>query len=452
MENQVKNELQNSNFFILKALENGEKYGYEIIEMVKQLSNNKLEIKQATLYTNLKKLEQKKYINSYWKDSEIGGKRHYYYITDNGLKYLKELDINFTTPKEIIKDEPAKEKNVEIIDSKTINNNAKAYWSENKYFAPKTFNSNDNNANGEVLKVNQNNTAQGEQIVSNKKIMDINLCDNKEMQKNEKKCDAVILSQEETISSSYAAISMENRPINGVNNNTDIDYKNILGELYSNKETFATKNETQNIECVNNLNTQPIDNENVFKNDEINKEPKKDNKQIKLNRIVNNFSNYKIKVKSHNKLYQVNINSGEYIKTNKLRFVLSIINFAFFAVLVILAGLLLNDLNIPNNSTVLGVCVGVASVYPITMLIVYLINKNKRARNNFNFKNIILLIILLCLVSMIFIISICFLCGMTNMNQAKYIYFWFIPVLISITLITYPIIKNLLIKSKKFNC
>ena len=69
---------------ILLELQNGDKYGFELTKNIETKSEGKVVIKQPTLYTLLKKLEKSKYISSYWQDSEIGGKRHYYRLTDNG--------------------------------------------------------------------------------------------------------------------------------------------------------------------------------------------------------------------------------------------------------------------------------------------------------------------------------------------------------------------------------
>lgn len=69
---------------ILLELKGGDKYGLEITKSIEKRSNGRIVIKQPTLYTILKKLEKSKFISSYWLDSDIGGKRHYYKITENG--------------------------------------------------------------------------------------------------------------------------------------------------------------------------------------------------------------------------------------------------------------------------------------------------------------------------------------------------------------------------------
>lgn len=72
---------------ILESLLDGDKYGYEIIKVVKEKSDGKVELKQPSLYSSLKRFEQKGLISSYWGDSDIGGRRHYYSITEVGRNY-----------------------------------------------------------------------------------------------------------------------------------------------------------------------------------------------------------------------------------------------------------------------------------------------------------------------------------------------------------------------------
>lgn len=85
---------------VLKLLEKEEKYGYQIISELKEKSNNRLLLKEGTLYPILYRLEDDKFVESKWSEA-VGKKvpRKYYVITEEGRKALQEiqtlwLDIN----------------------------------------------------------------------------------------------------------------------------------------------------------------------------------------------------------------------------------------------------------------------------------------------------------------------------------------------------------------------
>ena len=75
---------------VLSILKGGESYGYEIIQRVKNLSEEELNWTDGMLYPVLHRLEKEKLIESNWQTSEIGRKRKYYSITKQGLKALEE--------------------------------------------------------------------------------------------------------------------------------------------------------------------------------------------------------------------------------------------------------------------------------------------------------------------------------------------------------------------------
>lgn len=102
--------------FILLELTDEDKYGFELIKAIETKSNGKIVIKQPTLYTVLKKLEKSKFITSYWQDSEIGGKRHYYKLTENGRLQVSTLPSYEFLLNNILNedDETEKEENQEV--------------------------------------------------------------------------------------------------------------------------------------------------------------------------------------------------------------------------------------------------------------------------------------------------------------------------------------------------
>lgn len=87
---------------ILKLLMDGDKYGYEITKLVHELSQQLYELKEATMYSSLKRLENDKHIVSYWGDESQGGRRKYYRITSSGQELYKENRQNWEYAKQIL--------------------------------------------------------------------------------------------------------------------------------------------------------------------------------------------------------------------------------------------------------------------------------------------------------------------------------------------------------------
>lgn len=87
---------------ILKFLADGDKYGYEITKLVHELSGHEYELKEATMYSSLKRLENDGHITSYWGDETQGGRRKYYHITTGGKKQYEENKRNWHYAQKIL--------------------------------------------------------------------------------------------------------------------------------------------------------------------------------------------------------------------------------------------------------------------------------------------------------------------------------------------------------------
>jgi len=74
----------------LALIEKEDLYGYEIAKRLKEKSNELYCMGEGTLYPALQRLEKQKLINAYWQDSESGGRRKYYSITEEGKKELSK--------------------------------------------------------------------------------------------------------------------------------------------------------------------------------------------------------------------------------------------------------------------------------------------------------------------------------------------------------------------------
>ena len=73
---------------VLKLLESGEKYGYELVEMLARRTDGVLDMGQSTLYPLLYNLEAKGLIEGVWRTADSGRERKYYRLTGKGKKRL----------------------------------------------------------------------------------------------------------------------------------------------------------------------------------------------------------------------------------------------------------------------------------------------------------------------------------------------------------------------------
>lgn len=89
---------------LLKALQTGDKYGYEICKEVEEKTNGVYILKQPSLYSGLKRLEARNEISSYWRDSDLGGRRHYYSLTDAGRKRIENSNFSWEDARDGIVD------------------------------------------------------------------------------------------------------------------------------------------------------------------------------------------------------------------------------------------------------------------------------------------------------------------------------------------------------------
>jgi PadR family transcriptional regulator, regulatory protein PadR len=87
---------------ILKLLMDGDKYGYEISKLIQTNSCNEYELKEATMYSSLKRLEADGSITSYWGDETQGGRRKYYRITEKGKQHYSENKSNWEYAKRVL--------------------------------------------------------------------------------------------------------------------------------------------------------------------------------------------------------------------------------------------------------------------------------------------------------------------------------------------------------------
>ncbi len=87
---------------ILGLLIGGDKYGYEITKLVHEKSRRTYELKEATMYSSLKRLENDGQITAYWGDETQGGRRKYYSLTSTGRELYATNKSNWDYAKQIL--------------------------------------------------------------------------------------------------------------------------------------------------------------------------------------------------------------------------------------------------------------------------------------------------------------------------------------------------------------
>jgi len=75
---------------ILKAVSLGPLHGYGVLLRIQQISRNRLEIQQGSLYPALYRLEHQGLIASEWGESENKRRARFYSLTPAGRRHLQQ--------------------------------------------------------------------------------------------------------------------------------------------------------------------------------------------------------------------------------------------------------------------------------------------------------------------------------------------------------------------------
>lgn len=89
---------------ILRLLINRDSYGYEINKFISEKTDGAYELKEATLYSAFRRLEENGAISSYWGDETTGARRRYYSITRQGRAVYEQNRADWENAKAILDD------------------------------------------------------------------------------------------------------------------------------------------------------------------------------------------------------------------------------------------------------------------------------------------------------------------------------------------------------------
>ena len=87
---------------VLGILHRGDAYGFEIYNTILERTGEQYELKETTLYSSYKRLEQEGAISSYWGDETQGARRRYYRLTAKGRKIYRQNMEDWTFTRKIL--------------------------------------------------------------------------------------------------------------------------------------------------------------------------------------------------------------------------------------------------------------------------------------------------------------------------------------------------------------
>jgi len=89
-ERQPQNEIVKGtlDMMILRTLVGGDAHGHTVAKVIEHTSEDLLEVEQGSLYPALHRLEDRKWVSSYWGASENNRKAKFYRLTAEGRKQL----------------------------------------------------------------------------------------------------------------------------------------------------------------------------------------------------------------------------------------------------------------------------------------------------------------------------------------------------------------------------
>ena len=258
---------------ILNILAEGDKYGYEIIDEVQKRSNGAFELKQPTLYSCLNRMEKNGLISSYWLDSDIGGKRHYYKLTDNGLKTFEDNQQKWIESRNII-NKLIFNANFSDLDINDKNNESVNNFNET--------NLNDNYESDNAKKTDPESPTEANELNNNEKLDDSST-DN-----------TIVPTHDEKEKVYYLIDDVDNtNSIDSLEDNDDINFESSsdLNKIY-----FKIDESESNHISENNIENNNLTDKTTFENSKCNKEDISFNDELNedndvfTENITNNFS------------------------------------------------------------------------------------------------------------------------------------------------------------------
>lgn len=416
---------------ILHTLLDSDKFAQQISDAIEEKSEKEYKINQATLYSSLKRLESLKYVVGYWNDSDGGGRRKFFKLTESGKNTVESNLSSWSfsraiidklmdcTPKQEIKFiEKIVEVKVPVKETEPI---------------PQTVSPVLPIADQIPLQQSQNKEKQIDQLSNNDKKLD--QAEQKDIKDN-------------------------NEPIqknNQTNESTpEVNFRNILNGLI--KATVVQKNKPE--ETI----LEPIDNKQTTETIDVNppQSPKLDfNETINQtdynsNRTNNGKVDYgDLALKAAKEGYKLRISSKDsFIQAgtlliNKLKMTSSLVMFLITMIEFLLITFFFKQ-TIDFTNTVTITVIIVSAIFPIVNVIKYLHNPKKSINKEISSDSI--LTVGLIVFNLIFInVAAVLLFGLELKDLYNTLLFLIIPITLFVDILIYFILKFTISKLKAFH-
>lgn len=401
---------------ILYSLMDSDKFAQQISDFIDEKSEKKYQINQATLYSSLKRLENLKYVSSYWYDVD-DGRRKFFKITDLG--------------KDIVNDNLSSWTESRVIIDKLMGCS----------YTPSVF-------------VSHKEPQKSEEITSETKIEAIEIIDEKPKANLDQETKEN--SQKEGLNNNEVNLGVASPFTQStyVEEKPELNFRSVLNGLIKNAEKTTpkevVKKEMIDLSAKIKPDIDEIDepimakfNETIKTKSYTSKEP---TAQVKtdFNSLIeeNAIEGYKIRVSTKNSSKKI----GNLL-INKLNFFTMLFFMIVPLVEIALVGLIAKLPIFTSAASLIFICVNLISL--IVSAVIFLSNKQKTVNKIITYDRVITsAVIVFNLFLLIFALNFILNVDLTQtINLISYV---LLPVLLSVNLVVYFLIESLLYKSKRF--
>jgi PadR family transcriptional regulator PadR len=400
---------------VLHSLTKCDMHAQQISDFIEQKSNNQYKINQATLYSSLKRLENLKFVSSYFNDSDTG-RRKFFHILDKGVSYVNE--------------------NL-------------ALWSESKSILDKLMDM----PTEKVVYVTHNDTKNSQENTNN------SVNSNIVVEKPSKTTIILPLKDENEIKNTVVSpvnTDLSTKKVETIDDDTkEINFRAILNSLIKTKETTEITPENvdvneKNPEALNVVITETDSPATKLKFNETisgtDYNAQKSNNDGKIDfgdlTIKAEKEGYKIRISS-----KYASKSNGFIFVNKLKFFTSFIMF-FVAMVEFALFKLFTPYIFTNISTIISLLV--ITCAPLFNAIKVIANKNKKTTKKYTADSVLVCAIVL--FNLILVnLAILFILNVELSVSFNLISYFIVPLCVYLDIVLYYVIQTALSKAKKIS-